>query len=41
MTGCLQVAIAKKEGCKYVSHGSTGKGNDQVDLRGKAHLLPC
>eukprot|EP00960_Hanusia_phi_P059159 764089-Hanusia_phi.AAC.8 len=25
-----QVAIAKKEGCKYVSHGSTGKGNDQV-----------
>ena len=25
-----QVAIAKMEGCKYISHGSTGKGNDQV-----------
>ncbi len=25
-----QVAIAKKEGAQYVSHGATGKGNDQV-----------
>ncbi len=25
-----QIAIAKQEGAKYVSHGSTGKGNDQV-----------
>jgi len=25
-----QVEIAKKEGAEYVSHGSTGKGNDQV-----------
>lgn len=25
-----QVEIAKKEGAKYVSHGATGKGNDQV-----------
>jgi len=25
-----QIAIAAKEGAKYVSHGSTGKGNDQV-----------
>jgi argininosuccinate synthase len=25
-----QIEIAKKEGAKYVSHGATGKGNDQV-----------
>lgn len=25
-----QVTIAQKEGAKYVSHGATGKGNDQV-----------
>uniref|UniRef100_A0A671G5S4 Argininosuccinate synthase n=1 Tax=Rhinolophus ferrumequinum TaxID=59479 RepID=A0A671G5S4_RHIFE len=25
-----QVEIAKREGAKYVSHGATGKGNDQV-----------
>ncbi len=25
-----QIAIANKEGAQYVSHGSTGKGNDQV-----------
>ncbi len=25
-----QIAIAKKEGAKYVAHGATGKGNDQV-----------
>ncbi len=25
-----QVEIAQKEGAKYVSHGATGKGNDQV-----------
>jgi argininosuccinate synthase len=25
-----QIEIAEKEGCKAVSHGCTGKGNDQV-----------
>eukprot|EP01080_Neovahlkampfia_damariscottae_P001893 gene1893-1034_t len=25
-----QIRIAKQEGCQYVSHGATGKGNDQV-----------
>ncbi|KXS12510.1 argininosuccinate synthase [Gonapodya prolifera JEL478] len=25
-----QIEIAKREGCDYVSHGCTGKGNDQV-----------
>lgn len=25
-----QVEIAQKEGAKFVSHGATGKGNDQV-----------
>ena len=25
-----QVAIAKQENCKFVAHGSTGKGNDQA-----------
>lgn len=25
-----QIEIAEKENCEYVSHGSTGKGNDQV-----------
>ena len=24
------MSIAEKEGCDYVSHGCTGKGNDQV-----------
>ncbi|KAJ3292160.1 argininosuccinate synthetase [Borealophlyctis nickersoniae] len=27
---CKQIEIAKREGCDYVSHGCTGKGNDQV-----------
>nr|XP_031306562.1 argininosuccinate synthase isoform X1 [Camelus dromedarius] len=27
---CKQVEIAQREGAKYVSHGATGKGNDQV-----------
>lgn len=27
-----QVEIAKQEGAKYLSHGATGKGNDQVRL---------
>lgn len=27
-----QVEIAQKEGAKYVSHGATGKGNDQVGV---------
>ncbi|EKX49101.1 hypothetical protein GUITHDRAFT_68321 [Guillardia theta CCMP2712] len=34
-----QVAIAKKEGCKYVSHGSTGKGNDQVRFELSTYAL--
>ncbi|KAH0603667.1 uncharacterized protein H6S33_007326 [Morchella sextelata] len=25
-----QISVAEKEGCAYVSHGCTGKGNDQV-----------
>ncbi|KAI9701975.1 MAG: argininosuccinate synthetase [Candelina mexicana] len=25
-----QIAVAQKEACQYVSHGCTGKGNDQV-----------
>ncbi|KAJ3322675.1 argininosuccinate synthetase, partial [Gonapodya sp. JEL0774] len=25
-----QIEVAKREGCDYVSHGCTGKGNDQV-----------
>ncbi|KAI9890108.1 MAG: argininosuccinate synthetase [Vezdaea aestivalis] len=25
-----QIAVARSEGCAYVSHGCTGKGNDQV-----------
>ena len=25
-----QIEIAAREGCQYVSHGCTGKGNDQV-----------
>ena len=25
-----QVRVAKAEGCDYISHGCTGKGNDQV-----------
>jgi argininosuccinate synthase len=30
VTPSLQVEIAQKEGCKFVAHGATGKGNDQV-----------
>eukprot|EP00795_Rhopilema_esculentum_P010483 gene10483-19194_t len=29
-TGKKQVEIAKKEGAEYLSHGATGKGNDQI-----------
>jgi argininosuccinate synthase len=25
-----QIRVANQEGCQYVSHGATGKGNDQV-----------
>jgi argininosuccinate synthase len=34
-----QVAIAMKEGCKYVAHGSTGKGNDQVRFELSTYAL--
>jgi len=27
-----QIAVAEKEGCQFVGHGATGKGNDQVRL---------
>uniref|UniRef100_A0A2K5Z5X3 Argininosuccinate synthase n=1 Tax=Mandrillus leucophaeus TaxID=9568 RepID=A0A2K5Z5X3_MANLE len=27
---CKQVEVAQREGAKYVYHGTTGKGNDQV-----------
>lgn len=32
-----QVEIAQKEGAKYVSHGATGKGNDQVIRTRRLH----
>lgn len=34
-----QVAIAKQEGCRYISHGSTGKGNDQVRFELSTYAL--
>lgn len=33
------VQIARKEGCNYVAHGSTGKGNDQVRFELGAYAL--
>jgi argininosuccinate synthase len=32
-----QVEIAQREGAKYVAHGATGKGNDQVII----HMFTC
>jgi Arginosuccinate synthase len=32
-----QVEIARIEGAKYIAHGATGKGNDQVRLAALAH----
>lgn len=34
-----QVEIAKKEGAEYISHGATGKGNDQVRFELTAYAL--
>lgn len=34
-----QVAIAQKENCQFVSHGCTGKGNDQVRFEFAFHAL--
>ena len=34
-----QVEIAKKEGAEFLSHGSTGKGNDQVRFELTYHAL--
>lgn len=34
-----QVEVAKKEGAKYVAHGATGKGNDQVRFEMNAQAL--
>ncbi|MDR3364193.1 MAG: argininosuccinate synthase [Clostridiales Family XIII bacterium] len=33
------VEIARKEGAKYISHGATGKGNDQVRFEATIHAL--
>ena len=33
------VAIAQQEGCKFVAHGSTGKGNDQVRFELSTYAL--
>ena len=33
------MAIAKQEGCRYISHGSTGKGNDQVRFELSTYAL--
>lgn len=33
------VDVAKKEGCKFLSHGATGKGNDQVRFELHASYL--
>ena len=35
----IMVQVARKENAKYVSHGSTGKGNDQVRFEGSAMAL--
>jgi argininosuccinate synthase len=34
-----QVEIAHKENCKYLAHGATGKGNDQVRFELTANAL--
>lgn len=34
-----QVEIANKENCKYLAHGATGKGNDQVRFELSAYAL--
>jgi argininosuccinate synthase len=34
-----QVEIAKKEGAQFISHGATGKGNDQVRFELSAYAL--
>ena len=34
-----QVEIALREGCKYLAHGATGKGNDQVRFELAAYSL--
>ena len=34
-----QIRIAQAEGAKYVSHGATGKGNDQVRFELGAYAL--
>lgn len=35
-----QIRVAQKEGCFAVSHGCTGKGNDQVRFERKEIFLP-
>jgi argininosuccinate synthase len=36
-----QIEIARAVGADAVSHGATGKGNDQVGRRGGASWAPC
>uniref|UniRef100_A0A673WY18 Argininosuccinate synthase 1 n=1 Tax=Salmo trutta TaxID=8032 RepID=A0A673WY18_SALTR len=36
---CRQVQIARQEGAQYVSHGATGKGNDQIRFKLTCHAL--
>ncbi|KAK4939443.1 argininosuccinate synthetase [Elasticomyces elasticus] len=34
-----QIAVAEKEGCQFVAHGATGKGNDQIRLEEAYYAL--
>lgn len=33
------VKVAKEEGASYISHGATGKGNDQIRFELSAYAL--
>jgi argininosuccinate synthase len=39
LIGAELVDIARKEGCQYVAHGCTGKGNDQVRIESSVAAL--
>lgn len=39
LIGAELVKIARKEGCRYVAHGCTGKGNDQVRIEASVAAL--
>ena len=34
-----QIAVAEREGCQFVAHGATGKGNDQIRLEEAFYAL--